>query len=302
MYVVALALGLAGCAGGTAEQTSATPAPAASSTTPGAQETSESHGAGHDHGEDRGPAGLPSQHVHGIALGRGDDKFHLATHDGLFRYDGTGYHRVGPVIDLMGFTSAGPRRFYASGHPGPDVRLPNPVGLIESTDGGRTWQSLSRGGSSDLHALAASRRGIFGFDGVLRFTAEGRTWMTLADVPAFSLAASPDARTVVATTESGPIRSTDAGRTWVPVESGPLLMLVAWADDRSVVGVTPDGTIALSTDSGETWQQRGSVGDRPTALGAVGAPGRPPRIAVVTSAAVHTSTDGGETFTAVGAT
>lgn len=55
----------------------------------------------------------------------------------------------------MGFSVAGPDHFYASGHPGQGIDLPNPVGLIESRDGGMTWAPLSRQGDSDFYALTA---------------------------------------------------------------------------------------------------------------------------------------------------
>ena len=60
----------------------------------------------------------------------------------------------------MGFTVAGPGHYYASGHPGTATDLPQPVGLIESRDGGRTWAVLSRGGQSDFHALTTSGRTV----------------------------------------------------------------------------------------------------------------------------------------------
>ncbi|MFP5282912.1 MAG: hypothetical protein ACLGIF_05620 [Actinomycetes bacterium] len=124
---------------------------------------------GHDNAATGSPA-LPSGHVHGVAVNPADAKVYLATHDGLFRYDRTGPKQVGPVIDLMGFTVAGPNHFYASGHPGPGVDLPQPVGLIESTDAGRSWTPLSRQGESDFHTLAASKAGVAGFDGAIRLT------------------------------------------------------------------------------------------------------------------------------------
>ena len=96
-----------------------------------AADTDTSTTVGDDHQD---ASGLPSPHVHGVAINPGDDLVYLATHDGLFRYDDTGPTRIGPVIDLMGFTVAGPNHFYASGHPGEGSDLPNPVGLITSTD------------------------------------------------------------------------------------------------------------------------------------------------------------------------
>ncbi|WP_432503441.1 F510_1955 family glycosylhydrolase [Kineococcus arenarius] len=241
---------------------------------------------------------LPSAHVHGVAVDPADGRVHLATHDGLFRYEETGPVRVGPVIDLMGFTVAGPDHFYASGHPGPGVDLPDPVGLIESTDGGRTWQVLSRQGHSDFHALAASDAGVVGFDGALRSSPDGTTWHVLdAPVEPHDLAASPDGAVLIGTSETGPVRSTDAGRTWSAIEEAPLLQLVDFAGGTTVVGVSPDGTVALSTDAGATWSTRGRVPGAPQAVGADLQPDGTARLLVVTDAGVHDSRDDGVSFT-----
>lgn len=247
-------------------------------------------------------SGLPSSHVHGVAVDPGDGRVHLATHDGLFRYDETGPVRVGPVIDLMGFTVAGPDHFYASGHPGPGTDLPQPVGLIESTDGGQTWSQLSRQGQSDFHALTVSEAAVVGFDGTLRTTSDGRTWTALdPPVAPYALATSSDGAVLVATSESGLIRSTDAGATWRSVENAPLLQVVDWADGLSVVGVTPDGAVAVSEDAGATWVGRGAVDSPPQAVGAHLTPQGSLRVLVVTTEEVMASTDGGATFTALAA-
>ena len=82
---------------------------------------------------------LPNEvtHVHGIARDLQTGDLLLATHQGLFREVNSELVRVGPVIDLMGFTLNPEGTFYASGHPGVGVDLPQPVGLISSTDSGR---------------------------------------------------------------------------------------------------------------------------------------------------------------------
>ncbi len=214
--------------------------------------------------------GLPSAHVHAIARDPGDGKIYLATHDGLFRYDVAGPVRVGPVIDLMGFTIAGPGRFYASGHPGPGVGLPQPLGLIESTDAGRTWQLRSRSGRSDFHALTASAAGVVGFDGTLLTSPDAQTWTT-HQIPAAprSLTAAPDGSRLLATTQTGVLTSTDHGASWALLPASPLLLLTAWADDNTVVGVTSDGELHVSHDRGGTWNAApGKVPPRCQALSA----------------------------------
>ena len=87
---------------------------------------------------------LPSAHVHAVARDPGSGKLVVAAHDGLYVYDGTTPVRVGPLVDLMGFTVAGPGHYYASGHPGTATDLPQPVGLIESRDGGGRGTPLPR--------------------------------------------------------------------------------------------------------------------------------------------------------------
>jgi len=251
----------------------------------------------HDAGAHTGGGRLPSAHVHGVAVNPADDRVYLATHDGLFRYGEDGASQVGPTIDLMGFTVAGPDHFYASGHPGPGVDLPQPVGLIESTDGGETWTALSRQGESDFHTLASSEGGVVGFDGALRATSDGETWRELdPPVAPFALATSPDGTVVLATSESGPFRSSDAGVSWVPMGEAPLLQVVDWASGATVVGVTPEGTVAVSADAGETWTVRGAVEGPPQALGAEQAPDGTVRVLVVTADDVEDSRDGGATF------
>ncbi|HOB79038.1 MAG TPA: exo-alpha-sialidase, partial [Ornithinibacter sp.] len=175
----------------------------------------------------------------------------MAAHDGLYVYDGATPQRVGPVIDLMGFTVAGPGHYFASGHPGTATDLPQPVGLIESRDGGTTWTVLSRGGGSDFHALTTAGSTVVGFDGVLRSTADGRTWRegNLEAQPR-TLAGSRDGATVLATTSEGLVHSTDAGLSWRWMDQAPLLLMVAFGDGDTVAGLTPDGQVHTSTDAG----------------------------------------------------
>ena len=245
------------------------------------------------------PSGsLPETHIHGVAVDPEDGTRLLATHDGLFRLgpDGTST-RVGPVIDLMGFAVAGPGHFLASGHPGAEVDLPQPVGLIESTDGGRTWEALSRQGTSDFHALTTSEAGVLAYDGALVRSADGRDWENL-DIPAppATLAASPDGSQVLGTTQQGLLRSTDGGTSWSSVEGAPLLQVVDWADRGSdVVGVDPAGQVWRSTDGGATWEQGMALDSAPQAVN-VTSSDEGGQILVVTSAALLESRDGGRTF------
>ncbi|MFJ5862031.1 F510_1955 family glycosylhydrolase [Pseudarthrobacter sp. NPDC092439] len=266
---VVLAVSLAACAPGAA---------------PGSATTSAAQSA------------LPSAHVHGLGVGA-DGKVLLATHDGLFDVTKDPAVKVGPTIDLMGFTAAKDQdTFYASGHPGHGSTLPNPVGLIRSTDGGATWEEVSRQGESDFHTLTTTKSGIVAFDGTLRTSRDGVTWDTVAAAfaPA-ALAGHPESDTVLATTEEGVQRSTDGGRTWALEEGGPVVQFASFAGPLDAVGVEPSGAVHISSDGGATWTPKGQLEGRTMAVAATGS-GDSLRIWAATSAGVFVSDDGGSSF------
>lgn len=248
-------------------------------------------------------SGLPDAHVHGLSVNSETGQVLLATHDGLFDVSKKPATKIGATNDLMGFTAAmDDGVFYASGHPGSDSTLPNPLGLIKTTDGGRTWEELSRQGGSDFHALTAIKSGIVGYDGSLRTSADGRAWKTVdtAFQPA-ALAGNPYSNTVLATTTDGVQRSTDGGNTWQLEKSSPVIQFAAFASANEAVGVAPDGTVHYSSDAGATWTRKGHVSGEAQAVAATTGTDGKPRIWVATSAGLVVSTDGGSTFRSVDA-
>ena len=241
--------------------------------------------------------GLPGEHVHGVARDPGDGTVYLATHEGLFRYDKGAPIRVGPVVDWMGFSIAGPGHFYASGHPGDGVDLPAPVGLMETTDAGKTWKVRSLGGESDFHALTSSSKGVLAYDGTLRSTADGKTWTKLAiSAEPRSLAAAPDGSRVLATTASGVLLSRDQGATWAPLPAAPPLLLAAWADKTTATGVTTTGHLAVTTNAGATWTTGTARVDSAQAISASRADGGTLEVLLVTDSGVQRSIDSGASF------
>ena len=245
--------------------------------------------------------GLPGEHVHGVARDPGNGSVYLATHQGLFRYDKGTSVRVGPNVDFMGFSIAGPGRFYGSGHPGEAVDLPAPVGLMESNDAGKTWTVLSRGGESDFHALTSSSKGVLGFDGALRASTDGKTWTQPAITgQPISLAAAPDGSRVLATTATGTLLSSDQGATWGPLASAPPLLLAAWADRSTATGVTTTGHLTISSDAGATWTTGTAKVDSAQAMSASRAPDGIVEVLIVTDSDIQRSVDSGATLSPLG--
>ncbi|GAA2027123.1 hypothetical protein GCM10009740_16020 [Terrabacter terrae] len=200
-------------------------------------------------------------HIHRAVRDR--DTILVATHQGLFRFAGAGQLvAVGPPFDLMGFAIAPDGTYLASGHPAPDSDLPQPIGLIQSTDRGHTWTLRSRGGQSDFHALTALGPGVMAFDDALHFSPDRVDWQDRQiPAPPRDLAAGPDG-TVLATTERGLLASADRGLTWQTVSTPQLLVTVAWAGPRTIVGASTTGALMVSRDAGATWKVGPrSVGD-----------------------------------------
>lgn len=239
----------------------------------------------------------PYGHVHGIHADPATGKVLVASHHGLFDAGSGVPKQVGPTIDLMGSTTGKDGTLYASGHPGPGTDLPNPVGLIRSPDGGRTWETLSLSGESDFHAMTATGDRLLGFDGQLRTTTDGDTWTVLeAGFLPYALAGSPKGTAVLATTEQGVWRSADSGKSWSAPAGGPVLQTATFADRDTAVGITPDGTVYTSPDAGKRWEAVGSAEVRPAAVDAGYAKDGALNIWVADDDGIHLSTDGGTTF------
>lgn len=198
-------------------------------------------------------------HIHAALRDPASRELLLATHEGLFRQDGSDLVAVGPVMDLMSFAVDTDGNYYASGHPGLQTDLPEPLGLLTSADEGMTWTVASRGGQSDFHALTTSGSTVIGYDGTLRISSDRRSWHERSiAAPPRTLAASPDG-TLLATTAAGLLRSTDDGATWSPLTPPQPAVLVAWADASTVVALTTGGKIATSTDAGQSWSLGAAV-------------------------------------------
>jgi hypothetical protein len=247
---------------------------------------------------DAGGAAPPEmEHIHGIGVDPGDGAVYAGTHHGLFRIaDGRATRVADRTQDYMGFTVAGPGRFLASGHPGPGQGGPSSVGLIESTDAGETWETLSLSGEADFHALEYRHDRVYGLNsmtGQLLTSTDKKSWEQLSQAVIADFAVSPeDPDVLVATTEQGLTRSADGGATFELVESAPVMVFVSWADDGALAGVTPDGVVHTAEEPGGEWTERARLDGQPEALTMISAT----EIYAAVGGAVLSSTDGGATF------
>ncbi|MFG3542103.1 F510_1955 family glycosylhydrolase [Streptomyces clavifer] len=225
------------------------------------------------------PAADPGTgHLHGLGVDPADGTVYAAGHLGVFRLsDGEAVRVADRYQDTMGFTVTGPSTFLASGHPSPtdpDARSPH-LGLIRSTDAGRTWKPLSAEGEADFHALQQAGASLYGFDsqsGRLWASADhGRTWNKRAKQPLLDLAAHrKNPETVWAATGKGLERSTDGGRTFDAVPGAPALVAVDATGPGMLVALAADGRV-LSSQGGRNWTEHGRLpgGGVPTVVTAV---------------------------------
>jgi hypothetical protein len=244
------------------------------------------------------PEAVRLAHVHGLGINPADGDLYAASHYGVFRLpaDGAPEQIAGLSQDTMGFTVVGPDHFLGSGHPDPsETDQPPHLGLIESTDAGQAWRSLSLAGEADFHALEAKHRQVYGYDSQTRqimVSADKTTWDPRARLALADFAVSPDnPAELLATTQQGPARSSDGGRSFSPVAGAPLLVLLDWPATDRLVGVAPDGTVHTSTDGGTGWTVTGRVPGQPEAITTHGA-----AVYVATDSGIYRSADNGATF------
>lgn len=240
-------------------------------------------------------------HVHGLGVNPADETLYAATHFGLWRVPAAGEpERVGDAFhDLMGFTVVGPDHFRASGHPILTEDISPLLGLIESTDGGMTWTSLSLMGAADFHALEVAHDRVYGWNstaGIFMVSADGEEWDNRSTASIVDIAIDPaDPEVILATVsesfESARLtRSSDGGRSWTDVDAPPVAR-VSWEQPDRLFGVGIDGVVWHSTDGGEQWQQTGQIDGRPEAL-----LDHNGKIHVATAGGIFESNDDGRTW------
>ncbi len=243
-------------------------------------------------------------HVHGLGVNPADGALFIATHTGMYRVEEgeRKAERVGERYqDTMGFTIVGPNRFLGSGHPdvneAREKNLPSLLGLIESTDAGKSWKPISLLGQADFHVLRFASNRVYGYDAsndrLLVSADRGRSWRELdRPGPLIDLAVEPtDASRIVATTEEGAFESGDGGGSWRRV--GDAVGLLAWPSRRRLYLVDGGGQVFTSGDGGNRLRHLGEIGGQPAALLAQSAD---ELYVALHDGTIKHSTDGGATW------
>jgi photosystem II stability/assembly factor-like uncharacterized protein len=201
----------------------------------------------------------------------------------------------------MGFSVLDGDRFIGSGHPDPSQNLPPNLGLIESGDGGKSWENISLEGEADFHVLESSGSRVYGFDGTqgrLMVSSDGgKSWDQRTPPAAmFSLAIDPTSPDrIVASTERGLVESTDAGESFRPLAFREQIAgLLAWPAKDRLFLVDGSGQVRRSDDGGAQFQPVGSIEGQPAAFIAEG----DDLYAALTDGSVKRSSDGGESWEA----
>ena len=205
-------------------------------------------------------------HIHDLAV-TDDGTLLAASHLGLYRIEGADRAvLVGDEQhDLMAMTMTDEGEIVASGHPDlrveryqVDGKLPF-LGLVRSTDEGRTWNIEGLLGDADFHAIVSHPDGLFAIEtnGQILFLDPTQGWIVLGSVEARDLAIDPtDADRQIATGYDGGINlSADRAVTWDPLAGAPPLIEVEWADAGRVVGAESSGTLWSAPDPAGPWTQ-----------------------------------------------
>ena len=194
-------------------------------------------------------------HIHHVKVV--ENKVLVLTHEGLYELVGKNDMKlVGKdKIDVMGFTTLG-KALFASGHPSQGSKMPNPIGLVKSLDGGSTWKAVSLVGKVDFHFLEGARSDLYGADsqtGNLIYSADsGKTWSSLGSNSFTDIAVSPDTSGMaIAINNSELLLTENAFKSTTKIKNGLKFTQVEWRNS-GLYGLS-GSALYKSMNSGKTW-------------------------------------------------
>ena len=233
-------------------------------------------------------------HIHGVKVfGK---EILMPTHEGLYRYRAANSMQIlpGPIFDVMGLGIYG-TTLYASGHPGERSKFAQPIGLISSSDGGKSWKQISLKGQVDFHMLEVSKFDMYGMDsgsGQLMHSGDrGKSWKRLG-ANKYSDIAPLDTKkgAAYALLEGSLVQTGDGFATTVAIKSRMKWGSIEAVGPRIYGAFAKD--IYRSIDGAKSWKK---IATLPDAISSISVNSE--IFAAVAGGAIFISRDGGKSFT-----
>jgi hypothetical protein len=209
-------------------------------------------------------------HIHHVKVV--EKKVLVLTHEGLFELvKRIEMKLVGKEkIDVMGFSTLG-KALLASGHPAVGSTMPNPIGLVKSTDGGLSWKAVSLVGKVDFHFLEGAGTDLYGADsqsGKFMYSADsGLTWKILGENNFTDIAVSPKkSGMAIAIKDSELLLTNNAFKTSSKIKSSLKITQIEWRE--SGLYALSGSSLYKSTNIGRTWTELSSFKGAPGILSA----------------------------------
>jgi photosystem II stability/assembly factor-like uncharacterized protein len=232
-------------------------------------------------------------HIHNIkVLGK---QIFFGTHEGLYHYKSKNdITAVGQDrFDIMGLNISR-NTLFASGHPGINSQLPQPVGLLKSTDGGKNWKKVSLQGKVDFHLLEVSNKEIYGGDsgsGTLFYSKDqGKNWSDQGKNTFSDIAPNPRVTGSALAIRAGVIhQSSDVFKTTQVLPFKNKVTSIDWNNKRLLA--TSGAELLISKDMGKSWKVLFSFSENIAVL----AQSRE-LIVIAAGSTIFTSSDNGKSF------
>ena len=232
-------------------------------------------------------------HIHHVKVI--ENKILVLTHEGLYELVGKNDMKlVGKDrIDVMGFTSLG-KLLFASGHPAIGSKMPNPIGLVKSLDGGLTWKSVSLVGKVDFHFLEGAGTDLYGADsqtGKLMYSSDsGKTWKDLGENTFTDIAVSPKmSGMAIAIKDSELLLTEQAFKSTTKIKNTLKITQIEWR--KSGLYGLGGSSLYKSTNSGKTWTKLSTFKGVPGILSA-----SDQMMLVTVGSDIYTSNNEGKSF------
>jgi photosystem II stability/assembly factor-like uncharacterized protein len=235
-------------------------------------------------------------HIHSVRIF--NDQILLGTHEGLYRYiNAKTVAKIGTEnFDVMGLSISG-NQIFASGHPGPGSKLPEPVGLLLSVDSGKSWKKIGLQGKVDFHLLESEGSEIYGADSqsgnLLYSKNSGKSWINRGPNKFSDIAVNPKTAGSLLSLREGRLHvSNDSAITAKALKNSELFDHIEWNSERLIA--SSGMRLMTSRNIGKSWTQ---VQKFPAAISALTQSKN--LIGVVAGSEIFTSRDGGKTFSKV---